>query len=110
MVWFSAGAIIVAGVLAVMRQTTVPVLNFPDTHRYGTVLLALLAAVVASGITFHGVTKENPEHASAARFQTLAEAIPQIVWIADSNGRTTFISRRWYEMTGTKQTESLGTG
>jgi hypothetical protein len=25
---------------------------------------------------------ENPDQASAVRFQTLAEAIPQIVWIA----------------------------
>jgi len=35
-----------------------------------------------------------------ARFHTLAEAIPQIVWIANADGETTYISKNWYEMTG----------
>jgi PAS domain S-box-containing protein len=43
-------------------------------------------------------------------FQTLAEAIPQIVWIADANGRTTYLNKRWYELSGTKQGEDLGEG
>jgi len=45
-----------------------------------------------------------------ARFQTLAEAIPQIVWIADADGKTTYINKRWSEMTGQGMNESAGTG
>lgn len=45
-----------------------------------------------------------------ARFQTLAEAIPQIVWIADANGHTTYLNKHWYELTGTPEGEDLGEG
>lgn len=43
-----------------------------------------------------------------ARFHTLAEAIPQIVWIADANGDTTYISKNWYEMTGMSANIGMG--
>lgn len=43
-----------------------------------------------------------------SRFQTLAEAIPQIVWIADATGKTNYISNRWYDMTGTPRGSGLG--
>ncbi|HEV2400305.1 MAG TPA: diguanylate cyclase [Candidatus Sulfotelmatobacter sp.] len=43
-----------------------------------------------------------------ARFEALAEAIPQIVWIADASGQTTYINKRWYKMTGME--ENHGTG
>jgi diguanylate cyclase (GGDEF)-like protein/PAS domain S-box-containing protein len=43
-------------------------------------------------------------------FNNMAEAIPGIVWIADANGRTTYINRHWYELTGAPITESIGTG
>ena len=42
-----------------------------------------------------------------ARFQTLAEAIPQIVWICDAKGRTTYLNQRWYEMAGAAQGDDL---
>lgn len=45
-----------------------------------------------------------------ARFQTLAEAIPQIVWICDCNGRTTYLNKRWYEMAGPPVGDDLGEG
>lgn len=43
-----------------------------------------------------------------ARFQTLAEAIPQIVWICNSEGSTTYLNQRWYEMAGTPKGNDLG--
>lgn len=43
-----------------------------------------------------------------ARFQTLAEAIPQIVWICDANGRTTYLNQHWYEMAGAPEGDDLG--
>lgn len=44
------------------------------------------------------------------QFRTLAEAIPQIVWTSSPDGLTTYINKRWYEMTGTAQKGSLGNG
>ena len=38
--------------------------------------------------------------ASEARFRLLTESIPQLIWIADWAGRSTFFNRRWNEYTG----------
>lgn len=35
-----------------------------------------------------------------AHFRTLANAIPQLAWIADSDGRRSWYNGRWYEFTG----------
>jgi PAS domain S-box-containing protein len=46
------------------------------------------------------------EHQQAAlttserRYQTLLESIPQMVWIADAEGRVEYANRRWFEYTG----------
>jgi PAS domain-containing protein len=69
-----------------------PFFRFAPNH-YSTVLPVILAAVVASWIAFQLLKGENPDQANAVRFQTLAEAIPQIVWIADSNGHASFINK-----------------
>ncbi len=37
---------------------------------------------------------------SEARFRTLADALPQIVYVSDSDGRVTFINQRWRDYTG----------
>lgn len=100
---------LVAGALAASRFTRVPFFRLVPFH-YSAVLSVILAAVVASWIALRAPKRENPDDGSALRFQTLAEAIPQIVWIADSNGRTSFINKRWYEMTGTQESAGLGTG
>ena len=38
--------------------------------------------------------------ASAERYRQLADAMPQIVWTADADGRATYYNRRWFEYTG----------
>jgi PAS domain S-box-containing protein len=38
--------------------------------------------------------------ASAERYRQLADAMPQIVWTADSRGNATYYNRRWFEYTG----------
>lgn len=43
---------------------------------------------------------EDRVRASAARFRTLTEAVPLIVWTADPAGDVTFYNRRWQEYTG----------
>lgn len=42
------------------------------------------------------------------RFRTLAEAIPQIVYIVDSKGRIDYLNRRWFEYTGHSDELSMG--
>ncbi|HET9675453.1 MAG TPA: PAS domain S-box protein [Gaiellaceae bacterium] len=37
---------------------------------------------------------------SEERYRQLADAMPQIVWTADREGRATYYNRRWYEYTG----------
>jgi PAS domain S-box-containing protein len=37
---------------------------------------------------------------SEKRFRLMADAVPQIVWITDAEGRTEFFNRHWYAYTG----------
>jgi PAS domain S-box-containing protein len=48
--------------------------------------------------------------ASELEFRTLAEAMPQIVWITDADGANTYFSQQWMAYTGLTLDESLGTG
>jgi PAS domain S-box-containing protein len=36
----------------------------------------------------------------ASRFRRLANALPQIVWTSDANGKNTFLNHRWFDYTG----------
>ncbi|HEX2096469.1 MAG TPA: ATP-binding protein [Solirubrobacterales bacterium] len=43
-------------------------------------------------------------------FRTLANAIPQLAWISDLEGRRYWFNERWYEYTGLRPHQSLGLG
>lgn len=45
-----------------------------------------------------------------ARFRTLAEAIPQIVWTAIPGEGVDYCNQRWYELTGLTKEQALGWG
>lgn len=45
---------------------------------------------------------------SEARFRRIADGMPQIVWTADREGRTTFLNSRWYEYTGEQPSAPVG--
>jgi|GEM_PF-567850 len=53
---------------------------------------------------------EEALRASEAELRTMAEAMPQIVWIARPDGWNTFINRKWMDYTGLTLEESLGHG
>lgn len=48
--------------------------------------------------------------ATEAEFQTLAEAMPQIVWITRPDGWNIYLNRQWIEYTGLTLEESYGHG
>ena len=56
-------------------------------------------------VTFADVTpRRKMEEAlrdSEARFQALANGIPQLAWMAEADGHIFWYNRRWYEYTGT---------
>jgi PAS domain S-box-containing protein len=47
---------------------------------------------------------------SEREFRLLAEAMPQIVWVAGADGGTTYLNRHWVEYTGLSLDESYGDG
>ena len=49
----------------------------------------------------HEVSEARRE--SEARYRALADAMPQIVWTADSDGKATYYNRRFFEYTGLEQ-------
>jgi PAS domain S-box-containing protein len=47
---------------------------------------------------------------SEERFRTLANAIPQLCWMANADGWITWYNQRWYEFTGTTAADMEGWG
>ena len=47
---------------------------------------------------------------SEARFRSLAEAMPQIVWVGQPDGFLEYINPNWYDYSGLTEEESLGWG
>lgn len=55
-------------------------------------------------------TSEATLRAREQELRALTESMPQLVWIADSNGRQTFFNRRWIEYTGLSLDETVRDG
>jgi PAS domain S-box-containing protein len=51
---------------------------------------------------------EAERRESEERYRTLAEALPQIVWTTDANGKTTYFNERWFEFTGLARGNEVG--
>jgi PAS domain S-box-containing protein len=49
---------------------------------------------------------EALQRSSDLRYRNLAEAMPQIVWMADADGRIEYYNKQWYAYTGLTQAES----
>ncbi len=53
---------------------------------------------------------DDERRENQAQFQTLANSIPQLAWIADETGHISWYNQRWYDYTGTTLEEMEGWG
>jgi PAS domain S-box-containing protein len=60
-------------------------------------------------ITEHRETVEQLRE-SRARFKTLAESLPQMIWTCQRDGSTDYLSRQWLDYTGRSEAQQLGQG
>jgi PAS domain S-box-containing protein len=60
-------------------------------------------------ITEHRETVEQLRE-SRARFKTLAESLPQLVWTCLRDGYCDYVSRQWLDYTGRPEEQQLGSG
>jgi PAS domain S-box-containing protein len=90
-------------------------------HRSGRefpIEIAITPLRTSEGIAFcafvRDITRRREVHAaleaSEARFRTLAESLPNLVWTCRSDGWCDFLSRQWVEYTGRPESEQLGSG
>jgi two-component system CheB/CheR fusion protein len=45
-----------------------------------------------------------------ARFRTLSDAVPQIIWTNEANGKASYFNERWYDYSGLDYEQSVGLG
>ncbi len=63
--------------------------------------------------TWAAVERARAERAvrdSESRFRTMADHAPVMVWVTETDGRCTYLSRSWYEFTGQTPAQGLGFG
>jgi PAS domain S-box-containing protein len=53
---------------------------------------------------------ENALRASEQRFRDMADSAPMMVWVTDSTGYCTYLSRSWYDFSGQIEANGLGFG
>jgi PAS domain S-box-containing protein len=66
---------------------------------------------VGSSIDIHDRKEtENALRSSEAQFRLMADAVPQIVWITDADGRTEFFNKHWSDYTGSAYHPATASG
>ena len=69
------------------------------------ILVVLLRAFRASALDAKAVLDD-----SDARYHTLSEALPQIIWTATADGALDYFNERWFEYSGMDYAASVGWG
>jgi PAS domain S-box-containing protein len=85
-------------------------LHYPTARAWTDSELALLEETAER--TWAALARARTEAAlreSEERFRVMADAVPQIVWITDGEGRTEFFNRQWSRYTGVPFEPSMAT-
>lgn len=53
---------------------------------------------------------ENLARENEARFRSLTDMMPQLVWVSDAQGNVEWLNEKWCHVTGTTMEENLGDG
>ncbi len=53
---------------------------------------------------------EDARRESEARFHTLTDAVPQVIWTNEAGGKADYFNQRWFEYSGLSLEESVGPG
>lgn len=73
-----------------------------------------LGEIVGCVLVFRDITERHRQEAELReqerQFHTLAESIPQLAWMANSDGHIFWYNRRWYQYTGTTLEKMEGWG
>jgi PAS domain S-box-containing protein len=69
-------------------------------------LKILESAARVAGIAIYRKQTEEALQKSEAEFRTLARAVPQIVWVADAQGKITYVNEQWTEFSGLTREET----
>ncbi|HVK18576.1 MAG TPA: PAS domain-containing protein [Fimbriiglobus sp.] len=105
------GMVAFAGYPLLVEDRTVGVLAVFARHPLSPVVLADLAPLAdAIAQCVERKRADEAQRASEARFRQLADAMPQIVWVAQPDGSHEYHNRQRYEYTGLTPEESLGRG
>jgi PAS domain S-box-containing protein len=75
-----------------------------------------LVALLFNDVTAHQVEQENRRRAEEAlrasehKFRVFADTAPAMLWVTETDGRCTYLSRGWHQFTGQTDDEGLGYG
>jgi two-component system CheB/CheR fusion protein len=65
-------------------------------------------------VVFRDITErkraEEALRESESRLRTLSDAVPQIIWTNDGEGKANYFNRRWFDYSGLSLEESMGPG
>ncbi|HEX6124363.1 MAG TPA: PAS domain S-box protein [Pyrinomonadaceae bacterium] len=85
----------------------------PTTERWFLLTVSPLTRTGGGAVVSHqNITErrlaEEKIRESEARFRTMADQAPVMIWVTDATGHCTFLSQSWYQYTG--QTDETGLG
>jgi PAS domain S-box-containing protein len=79
--------------------------KFPLTDAKGNPLIAGTSLEITKWRQTEAALRE-----SETRYRLLAEALPQVIWIADEQGQIEYCNQYWYHYTGLTELQTLGEG
>lgn len=83
------------------RFTASLYVNFRNAYQWSSEEVALIEDVAArTWSVLERARAEKHLRESEAQFRLMADAVPQIIWITDAEGRTQFFNRQWSTYTG----------